>query len=195
MLIEFEAPSNFELKKLNSTYAGLRWTLNLNNLREISKQLNLENEYQNENDLIKNFNFELYLKERILNSSSSSSNEYSIRPRITIKSFRTISAIKLQVINKRTSSFSYLAKMSQRIRNKRNNLNSNLNLATFEYNLTNLIPNAQYTFELSARLFNLESHSSKSLRFTTLRKCFIYLFFSFINHLFIHFSKYSQITN
>jgi hypothetical protein len=176
MNIEFEAPSNFELKKLNSTFAGLRWTLNLNNLKEISKQFNLENEYQNENDMIKNFNFELYLKERILNSSSSSSNEYSIRQKVTIKSFRTISAIKLQIINKRASSFSYLAKMSQRIRNKRDNLN---NLATFEYNLTNLVPNTQYTFELSARLFNLESHSSKSLRFTTLRK---YFYFNFCYH-------------
>lgn len=122
----------------------------------------------------------MYLKERILNSSSSSSNEYSIRPKLTIKSFRTISAIKLQIINKRASSFSYLAKMSQRIRNKRDYNN----LATFEYNLTNLIPNTQYTFELSARLFNLESHSSRSLRFTTLRK-FFFVILNVIKHLFI----------
>ena len=134
----------------------------------------------------------MYLKERILNSSSSSSNEYSIRPKLTIKSFRTISAIKLQIINKRASSFSYLAKMSQRIRNKRDYNN----LATFEYNLTNLIPNTQYTFELSARLFNLESHSSRSLRFTTLRK-FFFVILNVINHLFINSILFlnSQITN
>ena len=70
--------------------------------------------------------------------------------------------------------------MSQRIRNKRDYNN----LATFEYNLTNLIPNTQYTFELSARLFNLESHSSRSLRFTTLRK-FFFVILNVIKHLFI----------
>ena len=147
-------------------------------LRQIEKQINKQSQQQsqitNENDLykpllndavlshsdqslIRNLYFELYLINKITNITMKSPLSGGVTRKI-VKTFRTISAYKLLLNDN----------LSKLKRFKRNNEQE---LITFEYNLTNLWPNTKYSFELSARMFNLESYSSRVIKITTMRKC------------------------
>ncbi len=128
--------------------------------------------------LIKNLYFELYLKKKVSN--------FTRKSRKIIRPFRTISAYKLLLNdnlsklkrNMRQSPYSiyhfYQSPLSQYANQeaakkiKRNGQETEL--ITFEYNLTNLWPNTKYSFELSARMFNLESYTSRVIQVTTMRK-------------------------
>lgn len=148
-------------------------------LRQIEKQINKQSQQQsqiaNENDLfkpllndavlshsdqslIRNLYFELYLINKITNITMKSPVSGGVTTRKIVKTFRTISAYKLLLNDN----------LSKLKRFKRNNEQE---LITFEYNLTNLWPNTKYSFELSARMFNLESYSSRVIKITTMRKC------------------------
>jgi hypothetical protein len=148
-------------------------------LRQIEKQINKQSQITNENNsnkpllndavvlshsdqsLIRNLYFELYLINKITNITMKSPLSGGATRKI-VKTFRTISAYKLLLNDN----------LSKLKRFKRNNNNNNeQELITFEYNLTNLWPNTKYSFELSARMFNLESYSSRVIKITTMRKC------------------------
>lgn len=132
---------------------------NLNNHNSINQQTNL---YRNseEDEIIKNLSFEIYLKEMKSNSSNQQ-GQTSIT-----KSFKNVQAFDLikQIGLKRSSRSRSRSKLRRQI------TSFLTNHLPFEYNLTNLMPNTQYTFELAARMFNLESHMSSPVKFLTLRK-------------------------
>ena len=125
--------------------------------------------------LIKNLYFELYLKKKVSN--------FTRKSRKIIRPFRTISAYKLLLNDnlsklKRnmrqlpSSIYHFFESNSLSKKIKRNGQETEL--ITFEYNLTNLWPNTKYSFELSARMFNLESYTSRVIQVTTMRKCLLF---------------------
>lgn len=191
----FEAPINIDYKQVNAKNLTLKWSYDMDLLRQIEKQINYQqnqlefDSFQIINSnlllpqdqaLIRNLYFELYLKSKVSN--------FTRKSRKIIRPFRTISAHKLLLNDnlsklKRTmrqSTSSNIYHFNQRPdhhlsfnRVKRNGQETEL--ITFEYNLTNLWPNTKYAFELSARMFNLESYTSRLIQVTTMRK----LIFSF----------------
>jgi hypothetical protein len=172
------------IESIDSTNVVLTWSYNLNTLRTINKQLSLPiNEHDNviiqsniiqkklnkkltDEDLgiLKNLYFEIYLVYKVSKSPLSQPVQNLRR---LIKPFRTLSAIQLLIHE-----------------NKESRIKRNLQDAlTFVYNLTNLTPNTKYSFEISARLFNLESFLSNPLKLASLRKNF-YIYKHFIRELF-----------
>lgn len=55
-------------------------------------------------------------------------------------------------------------------RRRRRNSRSTSNLIQFEYVLDHLAPSTLYSMELTARIFNMESFTSRPIRFTTTSK-------------------------
>ncbi|CAF0709715.1 unnamed protein product [Brachionus calyciflorus] len=151
---KFEAPYNFETLLINSTYALVKWNLNLEMLKSIYRQYNNLNYNSHQSDvyraleeseIMKNLNFEMYLK--------------NSKKRKFLKSFRTLSGLELfQKIG-----FKRLITKKE----KRHAQNFLTNFLPFEYNITDLTPKTTYSFEIAARLYNLESQLSQILQFTT----------------------------
>lgn len=148
----------------------LKWSYDMDLLRVIEKQINFNNQQNDfesfqiissnelsgqDQALIKNLYFELYLVNKVSN--------YTTRGRKQNKSFRTISAYKL-LLNDNLSKL----RRTYMKRQLANGLETEL--IQFEYNLTNLWPNSKYSFEITARLFNLESRLSRLFVITTTGK-------------------------
>ena len=184
MLLEFEAPTKFELTSFNSTYAVLKWSLNVENVDEIYKKINnfqeksyLSNKLS-QSQLFKDISYELYLKDKKLNDienklDQTQKDELNENLKsIVNKPFRTFSHQHLVKLLKQQQQH----QSDEKSRDQQHTGMHSIEEAeiTFEYNLTNLIPNTKYVFELSARISNLESHPSKPLTLHTLRKYFIY---------------------
>ena len=166
---DFEAPKNFVQTSLNSTYALLKWTLSAENVEEIYKKINNFQEksylvskiprYQ----LFREVYFELYLKEKSLDLTHLNSDEIDLKneleqhqKKIQNSIFRTF--LSGDLIQSKSNENMRESEMIEE------------NDVTFAYNLTNLIPNTQYVFEISARISNVESYASKPLTLKTLRK-------------------------
>ena len=157
----------------NSTFVLLKWSLGADNVEEIYKKINNFQEksylvskiprYQ----LFREVYFELYIKEKSLDLTSLDSEQIELREeleqhqkKIRNKIFRTISSSDLiQLKPKRRARDSDMLEENE---------------VTFQYNLTNLIPNTKYVLEVSARVSNVESYGSKLLTFKTLRECFMF---------------------
>ena len=142
-------------------------------------------------ELLRNVCFELYIKERVLNASAGNESK---RQRVRhVRPFRTIASLHHKfdekitpvVLRKKRAALglmtrSYYSRMTKKELNTVGLVTAAASVATvaavdddrlsFEYNLTNLLPNAVYVFELTARLFAVESQASKPLRLITLRK-------------------------
>ena len=148
----------------------LKWTYNAHLLSGIYRRLDNTNNF-NENDaktsktspnlselseLLRRLSFQLYLKEKQSNSTFSATM-YQRKP---LRPFRIISpANKLE-------SGSQLFKYARRQLAgplKAYLVQDDDARIQFEYNLANLLPTTEYKFELSARLFNLESLLTKAI--------------------------------
>lgn len=179
----FEAPINIDYKNVNAKNLTLKWSYDMDLLRLIEKQINFQQniiEFEsfqiiNSNQLsgqdqalFKNLYFELYLAKKVSNITRKS--------RRLVKPFRTISAYKLLLNDN----------LVTKLKRTKRQLSNENELITFEYNLTNLWPNTKYSFELSARLFNLESYLSRSIKITTMSKFFNSI--SIINNILIIFT-------
>ena len=167
-MIEFEAPKKLEIKSFNSTYAVLKWSLSIENVDEIYKKINnfqeksyLSNKLS-QSQLFKDISYELYIKEKTLNDLDTNKLD-------KIQKDELNESLK-SMLNKPFRTFSY--KHLVKSREKRTvSMMSSLEETevSFEYNLTNLMSNTKYVFELSARISNLESQPSKPLTVLTSR--------------------------
>lgn len=97
--------------------------------------------HSEENEIIKNLNFEIYLKKDKFWPS--------------LKSFRRIAGLDL------------IRKIGLKRLYTRQIQNFLAYQLPFEYNMTNLEPNKSYAFEIAARLYNVESQISQTLYLTT----------------------------
>ena len=116
-------------------------------------------------ELFKEVSYELYLKEKQIDISQlDKPQQEQIKDKIEEH--------QISIRNKPFRSFSsnqlIRLKLSEKSKEMLNSYEETE--ITFEYNLTNLIPSTKYAFELSARVSNLESLSTKSLTFHTLSK-------------------------
>ena len=142
-------------------------------MRTVNKQLNFQQQdyfhtdtsnigdriSEQDQAILKNVYFELYLISRQSNKpSSNSKTEKAFQLRRLIKPFRTISAVELLSRSKLKRSFRDEKKQTIR------------EFVTFDYNLTRLRPDSQYLMEMSTRLYNLESYLTEPLSFLTLRE-------------------------
>lgn len=185
----------------------LKWAVESETLKSIYKQItNYQQQKVNDMDLYKNLFFEIHLKEKVLNISKLIQEKgiYSkmkhLEKKLMTKPFRTIAAYKIIKSNKpnnnnniqkrsyrdqNSNSNSYLYHRNRLdyfkplFRHKKDVLNQQ-SIVLFEYNLTNLIPNTKYTFEISSRIINLESYLSKPLSLYTLRKLITILIIFFL---------------
>ena len=174
-------PINFETVKINnievvdSKSATLTWSYDLDILKTIYKQLNMQQKdldlkmgdfamgslisnkrvTAEEQAVLKHLHFELYLISKMSKSPTTNTNPNLRR---LIKPFRTISAIRL------------LAEAAYKDHGIHRRFSRDTqDLFKFEYNLTSLTPYTKYTFELGARLFNLESFTTVPMSLITLR--------------------------
>lgn len=178
--IGFEAPFGFKtikvenIEKVGTNHISLKWSIDLDVLRTVNKQLNFQqkNYYHTDTSnigdriseqdqaILKNVYFELYLISQQPNKPSLSSKTLQLRR--LIKPFRTISAIDLLSQSKLKRSFNDESKEADR------------EFVTFEYNLTMLRADSLYIMEMSTRLYNLESYLTEPLKFLTLREYLIF---------------------
>ena len=171
-------PVNFETLKINnievvdSKSATLTWHYDLDILKTIYKQLNTQQKDPDikvgdlsmaslisnkrvtaeEQTVLKHLHFELYLISKMSKSPTTHTNPNLRR---LIKPFRTISAIRLLA--------------GSVYKDHRRFSRDTQDLFKFEYNLTSLTPYTKYTFELGARLLNLESFTTVPMSLITLR--------------------------
>ena len=134
---------------------------------------------ERDKNYLSHLNFELYLIEK----TSNLNNQKTLPSRRLIKSFRTLSASKHfksdRFYKRELPGNNFIINPeepfeltdyddendSELLRVKKNY--PEFELATFQYELTGLLPETKYSFELSARLSHVESFSSQPVRITT----------------------------
>lgn len=160
---------------IGTSTVSLEWSYDLDVLRQVHKELNIhqKNHYhksrtsrlndqtlsEEDQEMLKNVSFELYLIHKVSNSTSL--QEISFRR--LIRPFRTISALKILAQNKLKRSV-----IEEQIQNRmRQNIVEPINV---QFELKNLQPNTKYVFQMTAKMYHLESHMSDMLKLQTLRK-------------------------
>lgn len=175
---EFEAPKNFEVLTLNASCALLKWTMKIENVEEIFKKVNnfLDKPYLSnkisQSELFKEVSYELYVKEKQIDLISLEGKEQT---ELKEKIEKHQKSIRNRPFRAFTSDQLNHVKSSD----KSKEINSYEETeASFEYNLTSLIPNTKYAFELRARISSLESLSTQLLVLQTSSKLLMLNLFS-----------------
>ncbi len=149
-------------------------------LRQVNKELNIHQKNhpyksrvsrvnsqqisEEDQEMLKNVSFELYLLHKISNNTSKQEASY----RRLIKPFRTISALNILTQNKLKRS------LEQNHKNLRHNIQEPINI---QFDLNSLQADTQYVFQLTAKMYHLESHLSDLLTIKTLRKFLKHFFY------------------
>lgn len=154
----FRAPDDFHAR-IESNQIVLKWTMSVDEMRRIRESRLYETEEETLfssrsssdldkiNSLLDNTKFLVHLVNRkSVNSSSTESMRFPVRP-FRIVASRSVNQYRQSRLDPADEStdeaLSWLIDANKRIQ--------------FEYKLKNLKPNTEYTFDLSARVFNLES--------------------------------------
>jgi len=147
--IEFSIPISFKTKNVYSTYSELSWSINMDQLERIFKQIVKSLPYSSgssQMNLLENLHFEIYLNEKTIKNQTTNLSRIE---RTFSRSFRTINA-------------------KESLKKDKSKTKRSTGYKEFEYKLTNLMSNVRYSLSLSARIMYLESFPSKVLTFNTL---------------------------
>jgi hypothetical protein len=177
---KFEAPLNFRLRNVNSTFATLTWEYSLDTLKYLHRHFSMHmhfhhqqapatslvrshSKFSDEHELLKSLHFAFYLKNRRFFDADTPA----------LVHIKNAELVKLMQVNGR--SFRNLTAMSclnasffdDHANRKNKNAANNNGLLSFGFDLKNLYPNTEYTIEMSARWFMLESQPTSTLKLTT----------------------------